>query len=581
MAQESPDELLARARAWAQDDPDAATAAELTDLIERADAVGPGADAALDDLRARFAGTLQFGTAGLRGPLGAGPMRMNRSVVIRAAAGLTAFLAERVDDGAPVVVIGYDARHGSRQFAQDTADVVAAAGGRALLLPHPWPTPVLAFAVRHLDADAGVMVTASHNPPQDNGYKVYLGGRVVTGPGCGAQIVPPSDAEIATQIAAVGAVADVPRAADAASATGGSVVVVGESILDDYVRRALVIAPDGCATDIDVVLTPMHGVGGDLAERVLRGAGFENVTLVAEQAEPDPDFPTVAFPNPEEPGALDLAFATARHVGADLIIANDPDADRCSAAIPDRGSATGWRQLSGDEVGALLGERIAAASASTGGTLACSIVSSRLLSAIAESYGLAHRTTLTGFSWIARVPGLDFGYEEALGYCVDPAGVRDKDGITAALLLVVHAAQLGSIGRTLQDALDDIARRYGVYATGQLSVRVEDLTLIGAAMARLRETPPTALAGSAVVRSVDLSEGSDELPPTDGLLYETADRDRVIVRPSGTEPKLKCYLEVIADVDHDADDATLAEVRAQAADRLERVKRSVAAAAGV
>lgn len=581
MAAETTEQLLARARTWAKDDPDDATTAELTDLIERADAVGPDAESALADLRDRFSGTLQFGTAGLRGPLGAGPMRMNRSVVIRAAAGLTAFLRARVDDGVPVVVIGYDARHGSRQFAQDTADVVAAAGGRALLLPQSWPTPVLAFAVRHLDADAGVMVTASHNPPQDNGYKVYLGGRVVTDAGRGAQIVPPADAEIAAEIAAVGAVADVPRSEQDAAAAGGSVVVVAESILEDYVRRALVIAPDGCATDINIVVTPMHGVGGALVERVLREAGFEEVTLVAQQAEPDPDFPTVSFPNPEEPGALDLAFATAREVGADLIIANDPDADRCSAAIPDPGSSTGWRQLTGDEVGALLGERIAGATASSGGTLACSIVSSRLLGAIADSYGLDFRATLTGFKWIARVPGLDFGYEEALGYCVDPAGVRDKDGITAGLLLAVHTAQLAAVGRTLQDALDDIARRYGVYATGQLSVRVADLSLIGAAMARLRQAPPTALAGSAVVRSVDLSEGSDELPPTDGLLYETADRDRVIVRPSGTEPKLKCYLEVIADVDHGADDATLAAVRATAAERLERVKADIAEAAGV
>jgi len=575
------DQLLARARAWAEDDPDATTAAELTDVIARADAVGPDADAALADLRERFSGTLQFGTAGLRGPLGAGPMRMNRSVVIRAAAGLTAFLRSRVDDGAPVVAIGYDARYGSRQFAHDTADVVAAAGGRALLLPQAWPTPVLAFAVRHLDADAGVMVTASHNPPQDNGYKVYLGGRVVTGAGRGAQIVSPADAEIAAQIAAVGRIADVPRSAAEMARTGGSVTVLSQDILDDYVRRAQVVAPDGCATELSVVLTPMHGVGGDLAERVLREAGFEDVTLVAEQAEPDPDFPTVAFPNPEEPGALDLAYATARHVGADLIIANDPDADRCSAAIPDRGSASGWRQLTGDEVGALLGERIAAASAATGGTLACSIVSSRLLGAIAESYGLEHRTTLTGFKWIARVPGLDFGYEEALGYCVDPAAVRDKDGITAALLLVVHAAQLASIGRTIQDALDDIARRYGVYATGQLSVRVADLGLIGAAMARLRKAPPTALAGSAVVRSADLATGSDELPPTDGLLYETDDRDRVIVRPSGTEPKLKSYLEVIVDVPWDADDDALRAARESAAGRLERLKADIAAAAGL
>lgn len=568
------DTLLAQARAWAGDDPDPATKVELLELIAAAEG---GDQAVLDDLADRFSGTLQFGTAGLRGAIGAGPMRMNRAVVIRAAAGLSRFLRERLDS-APVVVIGYDARHGSAQFAQDTADVVAAAGGRALLMPQAWPTPVLAFAVRHLDADAGVMVTASHNPPQDNGYKVYLGGRVVTDAGRGAQIVPPFDVEIAEAIEAVGAVAGVPRDPEVAAASGGSQERLGQQILDDYITRALRVAPDGSATDLAIVLTPLHGVGGALAARVLREAGFADVTLVAEQAEPDPEFPTVAFPNPEEPGALDLAYATAERVGADLIIANDPDADRCSIAIPEAG---GWRQLSGDEVGALLGERIASASAGTGATLACSIVSSRLLSAIAAAHGLEFSATLTGFKWIARVPGLDFGYEEALGYCVDPGGVRDKDGITTALLLAVHAAQLRSIGRSLADALDDIARAYGVHVTGQLSVRVEDLSVISDAMARLREVPPTTLAGSAVVRAVDLSAGSEELPATDGLLYETEDRSRAIVRPSGTEPKLKCYLEVIEPIDPRADATELAEVRAEAAERLARLRSDIAAAAGV
>jgi len=569
--------VLQEARAWADDDPDPRTKVELLELIASAEGGDPDA---LDDLADRFGGRLQFGTAGLRGALGAGPMRMNRAVVIRAAAGLSAFLHERLETS-PTVVIGYDARHGSAEFAQDTADVIAAAGGRALLMPQAWPTPVLAFAVRHLHADAGVMVTASHNPPQDNGYKVYLGGRVITDAGRGAQIVPPFDAGIAAQIEAVGSVAAVPRSADDAARTGGSQQVLGQQILDDYVTRALRVAPDGCATEVTIVLTPLHGVGGALAERVLREAGFEDVTVVAEQAAPDPDFPTVAFPNPEEPGALDLAYATAERVGADLIIANDPDADRCSIAIPDAAAPGRWRQLTGDEVGALLGERIASASAGSGATLACSIVSSRLLSAIAAAHGLAFTATLTGFKWIARVPGLDFGYEEALGYCVDPGGVRDKDGITAGLLLAVHAAQLAAIGRTLDDALDDIARSYGVHATGQLSVRVEDLSLIADAMARLRTSPPTALAGSEVVRSVDLSTGSEELPPTDGLLYETADASRVIVRPSGTEPKLKCYLEVIDAVDPRVDDATLRTVRERAAQRLERLKADVAAAAGV
>lgn len=567
-------DLLAEAHAWVADDPDPATAAELQRVIADAETGSPDA---LADLQDRFAGMLQFGTAGLRGALGAGPMRMNRAVVIRAAAGLTAFLRDALED-APTVVIGYDARHGSARFAQDTADVVAAAGGRALLLPQPWPTPVLAFAVRHLSADAGVMVTASHNPPQDNGYKVYLGGRVVTDAGQGAQIVPPHDVEIAAAIGAVGTVADVPREAAAAAGAGGSQEVLSADVLDAYVGRALQLVPPGAATALRVVATPMHGVGGALLTRVLGEAGFADVTLVAEQAEPDPDFPTVAFPNPEEPGALDLAFATASRLGADLVIANDPDADRCSAAVPDATRPDGWRQLTGDEVGALLGDRVAS---DADGVLACSVVSSRLLGRIAQAHGLAFRTTLTGFKWIARVPGLAFGYEEALGYCVDPDGVRDKDGITAALLLVSHAAQLAAGGRTLTDALDDLARRHGVHATGQLSVRVSDLGLIGAAMARLRQAPPTTLAGSAVVRAIDLAHGGGALPPTDGLLYETADGSRVVVRPSGTEPKLKCYLEAVAPVEVDVDDEGLAAARADADERLQRLRADIAAAAGV
>lgn len=572
MSADTAADLLDRARAWAADDPDPQTRAELEALIEADDRV---------ELADRFRGTLQFGTAGLRGALGAGPNRMNRVVVLRAAAGLAAYLKDHGAGPGDSVVIGYDARHNSDVFARDTAEVVTGAGLRAFLLPRPLPTPLLAFAIRDLGCAAGVMVTASHNPPQDNGYKVYLGGRVVTDAGRGAQIVPPFDAEIAARIAAVGAVAAVPRDEEAAARTGGSLQVLDGRVLDDYVTRALLAAPDGCATEITIVMTPLHGVGGAVVERVLREAGFEDVVIVPEQADPDPDFPTVTFPNPEEPGALDLAIRTATEAGADLIIANDPDADRCSIAVPDAGAASGWRQLTGDEVGALLGERIASASAGAGATLACSIVSSRLLSAIAAAHGLEFAVTLTGFKWIARVPGLDFGYEEAIGYCVDPGGVRDKDGITAALLLAVHAAQLRSIGRSLTDALDDIARSYGVYATSQLSVRVEDLSLIGAAMARLRAVPPTTLAGSAVVRVVDLATGSDGLPPTDGLLYETADRSRVIVRPSGTEPKLKCYLEVIAAVEPDADDARLAQVRAEAAERLAALRSDVAAASGV
>ncbi|WP_154793064.1 phospho-sugar mutase [Occultella kanbiaonis] len=587
-------DLLAATRAWIDDDPDPATTDELRELLEVA--LGDGFSAgeqrdALAELADRFSGPLEFGTAGLRGALGAGPHRMNRAVVIRAAAGLVRYLTDALGPlgPAPRVVIGYDARFGSSDFAADTADVVAAAGGHAYLLPAALPTPVLAFAVRHLDADAGVMVTASHNPPQDNGYKVYLGGRVVTDAGQGAQIVPPADAEISARIALVPSVVSVPRSAADAAAAGGVREVIGSDIVDAYAARATALVPDGVPRDLRIVLTPLHGVGGALAGRVLAQAGFADVTLVAEQADPDPTFPTVAFPNPEEPGALDLAFATAARVGADLIIANDPDADRCSVAVPDAAATTGWRQLTGDEVGALLGEQAVAChtaatagratdGASGPGVLANSIVSSRLLAAIAAHHGLAHRATLTGFKWISRVDGLVFGYEEALGYCTDPAAVRDKDGITAAVRIAALAADLRAHGRTLTDVLDDLARRHGLHATAPLSVRVEDPGLIAAAQDRLRTAPPTTLAGSAVAEVVDLAVGSADLPPTDGLLYLTESNDRVIVRPSGTEPKLKCYLEVIETV---APGEDLGPVRARAASRLELLKADIAAAAGL
>ena len=562
-------------RAWIDADPDPAARAELTELLARAagtgDVDGAAARAAQADLDTRFAGPLEFGTAGLRGALGAGPHRMNRAVVIRAAAGVAAFLAEHVGPGY-TVVIGYDARRGSAQFAQDTAAVVTAAGGRARLLPAPLPTPVLAFAVRHLAADAGVMVTASHNPAQDNGYKVYLGGRAVTGAGQGAQIVPPFDALIAAKIAAAGPAAQVPLAADGWE-------VLGEEVREAYLRRVTALIPTQHTRDLRIVYTPMHGVGGATAVDALRRTGFTDVRVVPRQAEPDPDFPTVTFPNPEEPGALDLAIGLARTVGADLVLANDPDADRCSMAVPDPSGPGGWRQLTGDEIGALLGEQSAAAAAMTGhGVLASSVVSSRLLTRIAHAHGLEHRTTLTGFKWIARTEDLVFGYEEAIGYCVDPATVRDKDGISAAVRLAYLVAQLRDRTMSVIDALDDLARRHGLHATSQLAVRVEDVALIAAAMERLRAAGPATLAGSPVVSVTDLATGSAELPPTDGLMYLTAADDRVIIRPSGTEPKLKSYLEVIVPV---ADPEDVATTRAEAAQRLSRLRADVAAAVGL
>ncbi|MGW2240303.1 phospho-sugar mutase [Streptomyces sp. NPDC001759] len=541
------DDLIARAQTWLAEDPDPDTRDELAKLIEAGD---------LAELADRFSGTLQFGTAGLRGELGAGPNRMNRSVVIRAAAGLAAYLkAGGHTDG--LVVIGYDARHKSADFARDTAAVMTGAGLRAAVLPRPLPTPVLAFAIRHLGAVAGVEVTASHNPPRDNGYKVYLGD--------GSQIVPPADAEIAAQIESITSLHDVPR-----PETGWQ--TLDDAVLDAYLARTDEVLAPGSPRTARTVYTAMHGVGRDTLLAAFARAGFPEPVLVAEQADPDPDFPTVAFPNPEEPGAMDLAFAKARETAPDLIIANDPDADRCAVAVK---QGADWRMLRGDEVGALLAAHLVARGAQ--GTFAESIVSSSLLGRIAERANLPYEETLTGFKWIARVDGLRFGYEEALGYCVDPEGVRDKDGITAALLITELASTLKEENRTLLDLLDDLAVEHGLHATDQLAVRVQDLSVIARAMERLRENPPTSLAGLPVTKAEDLTQGTDKLPPTDGLRY-TLEGARVIVRPSGTEPKLKCYLEVVVPV---KTPENLPAAHARANEVLEALKQDLSTAAGI
>lgn len=547
------EDLVRAAQAWAEHDPDETTARRLRAL---ADGALEGNEAAAADLASRFTGPLQFGTAGLRGAVGAGESRMNVAVVTRATAGLAAWLTETVGAG-PRVVLGCDARHGSSDFLRAAAEVVSAAGGTAVVLPEKLPTPVTAFAVRHLNADAGVQVTASHSPPADNGYKVYLGGRAASGEGCGVQIVPPADAGIADAIAAAPPADEVPRDRERIESLGPELL---EAYLDRVGSLGRVEAPGGPAAgatpdgdaapaapgSIRIVLTPMHGVGGETAVEALRRAGFGDVHVVAQQADPDPDFPTVSFPNPEEPGAIDLALELAREVEADVVIALDPDADRCSVGT--RGRDGAWRQLTGDEIGALLGEQAAADATREGDTLACSIVSGRLLGRIAEAHGLRWAQTLTGFKWIARTPDLRFGYEEAIGYCTDPEAVRDKDGISAAVRVARLVADLAADGRTLADALDDLARAHGLHATAPLSFRVADLSLIADAMARLRATPPTVLAGSPVVEFADLADGYGDVGRTDGLLFRTEDDDRVIVRPSGTEPKLKCYLEVVMPV---------------------------------
>lgn len=564
--------------AWIDEDPDAATRDELRALLTTSQAGPPSErEAATAELADAFSGTLQFGTAGLRGRLGGGPNRMNRVVVIRAAAGLAAYLRETLGEGF-TVVIGYDARHNSDVFARDTASVVTGAGGRAILFDRCAPTPVLAFALRSLGADAGVMVTASHNPPQDNGYKVYLGGRAVTDSGQGAQIVPPFDGEIAARIAAVGPLASVPM-----PESGWE--TIGSELIEEYTDAASRAARTGAAAPLKIVLTAMHGVGGEICREALYRAGFDDVVVVPEQFDPDPDFPTVSFPNPEEPGALDLSLALAKEVGADLVLANDPDADRCSAAVPDEHAPGGWRQMTGDEVGSVLGEQAAELASFTGtGILANSIVSSRLLRRIAQAHGLGHRITLTGFKWISRVPNLVYGYEEALGYCCDPLSVRDKDGISASVRLAVLASVLKQQGRTISDLLDRLAREHGLYLTSPLSVRVEDRSFITDSMERLRAGgAPARLAGSPVVDVFDLLDGASDgngkqLPPTDGLIFKTADDDRVVIRPSGTEPKLKCYCEVVVPVDP-ADPVEVA--RRTAADRLEEIKSDLRGVLGI
>ncbi|MFD7643312.1 phospho-sugar mutase [Kitasatospora sp. NPDC059795] len=557
-------DLLDRARAWLAEDPDPQTHDELAALLAAAE--GPEAESeeriAWSRLAERFDGRLQFGTAGLRGELGAGPMRMNRAVVIRAAAGLAAYVRNNPALG-DLVVIGYDARHKSYDFALDTAAVVVGAGLRAAILPRPMPTPVLAYAIRHLGAAAGVVVTASHNPPQDNGYKVYLGD--------GSQIVPPADADIAAEIDALGALASVPRATEGWE-------VLGEDVLDAYLTRAASVLDPAGPRELTTVYTPLHGVGRDVLLAAFERAGFPAPTVVAEQADPDPDFPTVAFPNPEEPGAMDLAFATARAARPDLVIANDPDADRCAVAVPTHDGD--WRMLRGDEVGVLLGAALAAKGAT--GVFATTIVSSTLLGKIAADAGLGYAETLTGFKWISRADGIRYGYEEALGYCVDPDGVRDKDGITAALQIAELAADLKRHGRTLTDLLDDLALAHGLHATDQLSVRVDDLTVITDAMAALRDKPPVELAGLTVTHADDLTAGTPDLPPTDGLRYyltgPTVTSARIVVRPSGTEPKLKCYIEAVLPV---AAHAALPATHEQAHALLTTLKHDLAAAAGL
>ena len=520
--------LVAEVKAWIEDDPDPVTASRLQKLLDTGDET---------TLRTFFSGFLQFGTAGLRGPNGPGPSCMNRAVVGRTAAGIAAYMRAR---GMTRVVIGRDARHGSADYAVESAEIFSGAGMEVFLLPRALPTPVLAYATTALKADVGVMVTASHNPPQDNGYKVYIGPDADGIAYASSQIINPTDGFIANEISAITSLKSQPR--------GNSWTVLDETLINEYVQRTSALGSK--PGTLKIVYTAMHGVGTQTLSQVFAKAGFPDLILVSEQADPDPDFPTVAFPNPEEPGAIDLALATARAHNADLVIANDPDADRCAAAIKDRSGD--WRMLRGDELGVIFGEWIARTSPQ--GTFGNSIVSSSILRKISAHYGIDFKEVLTGFKWLAKIEDLAFGYEEAIGYAVDSESVNDKDGISAAIFLAQIATDLAVVGKDLNDLLEEVWARHGFHATEQISIRVADMGAITKLLAGLRSNPPQEIAGRAVESIDDLAAPTDGLPPTDGLRLWLSGGVRIIIRPSGTEAKLKCYIEVISSNQQSAED---------------------------
>ncbi|MFC7341411.1 phospho-sugar mutase [Saccharopolyspora griseoalba] len=533
------EQLRAAAEQWIADDVDESSQAELRALLDAED----------PELVERMSGLPRFGTAGLRAPVRAGANGMNRAVVVRTTAGVAAWLAEQGQRGG-VVVIGRDARHGSEEFAADAAGVLAAAGFDVRMLPTPLPTPVLAYATRALEAVAGIQITASHNPPGDNGYKLYLSG--------GIQLVDPVDGEIERAIADTPAATAVPRSRSWS---------IADSVPDHYVSRVALL-PRGSDRELRVAATALHGVGARTLKQALRRAGFEDVHLVAEQADPDPDFPSVGFPNPEEPGATDELLKLAADIDADLAIALDPDADRCALGVP---TADGWRMLRGDETGVLLAWHVLSTldpEEHPDPLVATTIVSSNMLRSIAAEFGVRYAETLTGFKWLVRAgdgagTGLVYAYEEALGHSVDPERVRDKDGISAAVLACDLTASLIASDDHLLDLLDELSTEHGVHETGQVSVRVTDLEVIDRTMRRLREQPVAELAGT------EVSTG-DLLPETDGLVLTGSGGLRVVIRPSGTEPKLKCYLQVVEQVSDD-----LAGAKRRAAERLEELRRAV------
>lgn len=546
--------LEAAARAWMAGDPEARYVEEIEGLVRARE---------FEELRARFGHTLEFGTAGLRGPLGAGPARMNVAVVRTATAGLCRWLDAADIDGP--VVVGHDARRDSDRLAVDAAAVVAATGREAVLRRVPSPTPLIAFAVRDLDAAAGIVVTASHNPATDNGYKVY--------DRTGSQIVPPADEEISAAIRAGSSARDVPIRPE-------RIAPLDEAITARYAAMARRVLTPGGPRSLSTVYTPVHGVGGELFRHCMDAAGFDEPWVVPAQAEPDPDFPTAPFPNPEEPRVLDLALADARARDADLVIAHDPDADRLAVALPDPRDGE-WRALTGDDVGALLGWQLLRRTTGNDRVVASTVVSATWLARIAASFGVPHRTTLTGFKWVSRAGDVDgrrlvFGYEEALGYAVSPE-VRDKDGITAALVFAELTAELRAEGRTVHDLIAQLAHDHGGSATGQVSVRFDGIDAsehMAELMSRLRRRAPSQLAGRDVVASIDLLTGDVQgspagaeqldLPPADVLYWDLGAAGRALVRPSGTEPKVKCYFEVPFSLER-PDVALLVDTRSRAA----------------
>ncbi|OKH74412.1 phosphomannomutase [Mycobacterium sp. SWH-M1] len=526
-------DLSAAVQQWLAHDPDPHAAAEL-------------AACSTEDLTERFAATLTFGTAGLRGPMRAGPNGMNLAVVLRATWALGTVLT-RHGRGGERVIVGYDARHHSAEFAGGAAEVLAAQGFSVTLMFAPVPTPVVAFTVRHTGAAAGVQITASHNPACDNGYKVYAAG--------GLQIVSPVDTEIEAAIAVAPPADEIPR---------GEVTASGTEFVTRYLERASSVRR--ASGSVRVALTPMHGVGGDYALDALALSGLSDVAVVEAQFAPDPDFPTVAFPNPEEPGATDRLLSLAADIDADIAIALDPDADRCAIGVP---TASGWRMLSGDETGWLLGDYLLCDADAGSAVVASTVVSSRMLARIAAGYGAHHVETLTGFKWLARADeGLDatllYAYEEAIGHCVDPAAVRDKDGISAAVLACDMVAALRARGLSVTDALDELARRHGVHTTTAITRRIESPSAAAELMADLRSRPPQRLA-SYPVETTDLAPRTDALVCTGG---DAATSVRVVIRPSGTEPKLKCYLEVRCDGDLETARIRAAQLQATLAEQV-------------